>query len=165
VTVRGRTSSTFPPSRTTSRVSARTFGAIVGRTADRIARGTFTLDGVTYHLPLNDGQHSLHGGTCGFDKRVWQAARVPPARDAVALALHYTSPDGEMGYPGTLSADVTYTLSNDCSLRLDYRAARRRRLALETQHFPASPNQPSFPSIVLRTGELFESATVYRLRL
>jgi len=97
------------------------FGATVGRFANRIAGGTFTLDGVTYRLPLNDGPNSLHGGTTGFDRRVWEAAVAPPARDRVGLELDYTSPDGEMGYPGTLSVTVTYTLAHD-SLRIDYRA-------------------------------------------
>ena len=97
------------------------FGATVGRFANRIADGTFTLDGVTYRLPLNDGPNSLHGGTTGFDRRVWEAAVVPSARDRVGLEFRYTSPDGEMGYPGTLSVTVTYTLVHD-SLRIDHRS-------------------------------------------
>jgi len=98
------------------------FGAIIGRYANRIANGRFLLDGVTYEVPRNDGANSLHGGTAGFDKRVWQAAIVPLTRDGVGLKLQYTSPDGEMGYPGTLAVNVTYTLANDDSLRIDYRA-------------------------------------------
>jgi len=98
------------------------FGALIGRYANRIAKGTFTLDGVTYHLPTNNGPNSLHGGTTGFDKRVWSATAVPPSHGTVALKLHYTSPDGEMGYPGTLQADVTYTLDDKDNLRIDYRA-------------------------------------------
>ena len=98
------------------------FGAIIGRYANRIANGRFVLDGVAYDVPRNDGTNSLHGGSAGFYKRVWQATVVPPTNDSVGLKLHYTSPDGEMGYPGTLSVDVTYTLSSDDTLRLDYRA-------------------------------------------
>jgi len=97
------------------------FGAIIGRCANRIAHGRFVLDGVTYEVPRNDGTNSLHGGTAGLDKRVWQAAVVPLTRDSVGLKLQYTSPDGEMGYPGTLAVHVTYTLANDDSLRIDYR--------------------------------------------
>jgi aldose 1-epimerase len=96
------------------------FGALIGRYANRIAKGTFTLDGKTYHLPINNDPNSLHGGTKGFDTKVWTAT---PGRtgDGVSLRLGYTSPDGEMGYPGTLKASATYTLSGR-SLRIDYRA-------------------------------------------
>jgi aldose 1-epimerase len=98
------------------------FGALIGRYANRIARGRFTLDGRTYRLPVNDPPNSLHGGTEGFDKRVWQASQVADS-DRVGLELVYTSPDGEMGYPGTLQARVRYWLTLDNELRIDYQAA------------------------------------------
>jgi aldose 1-epimerase len=96
------------------------FGALIGRYGNRIAKGTFTLDGRTYHLPINNDPNSLHGGTKGFDTKVWTAT---PAKTSggVSLRLDYTSPDGEMGYPGTLKTSATYTLSGS-SLRIDYRA-------------------------------------------
>ena len=95
------------------------FGALIGRYANRIAGGRFTLDGRAYALPVNNPPNSLHGGTEGFDKRVWTATG---GQDAAALELAYTSPDGEMGYPGTLSVRARYRLSQDNELRIDYRA-------------------------------------------
>ena len=98
------------------------FGAITGRYANRIARGTFEVAGERYRVALNNGENHLHGGLVGFDKVIWEAAQVPDAEDGVALQLHYTSPDGEEGYPGTLYVEVTYTLTDDNELRVDYRA-------------------------------------------
>jgi aldose 1-epimerase len=97
------------------------FGATVGRVANRIARGKFTLDGKEYTLAKNNGPNALHGGMKGFDKKVWQAEQVP-ADNGVAVKFTCTSPDGEEGYPGTLTASVTYTLTNANELRLDYTA-------------------------------------------
>ncbi|MGO9271729.1 MAG: aldose epimerase family protein [Terriglobia bacterium] len=96
------------------------FGAIVGRYANRIAKGRFTLDGVEYKLAQNDGPNSLHGGVKGFDKVVWKAVEL--AKQNSALELTYVSKDGEEGYPGNLSVKVTYTLSDDNELWIDYRA-------------------------------------------
>ena len=97
------------------------FGCITGRYANRIARGTFTLDGETYHLPLNNGENSLHGGTYGFDKRVWAAEEIQEG-DNVGLRLTYTSPDGEEGYPGTLDVTVEYILTPANEIQMNYRA-------------------------------------------
>jgi aldose 1-epimerase len=97
------------------------FGCITGRYANRIARGTFTLDGVEYHLPINNPPNSLHGGTVGFDKHIW--ATTPFHRGGeVGLVMTFTSPDGDQGYPGTLSATVTYTLTRTNAIRMEYRA-------------------------------------------
>lgn len=92
------------------------FGAIVGRYANRIAHGKFQLDGQTYSIPKNDGDNSLHGGTCGFDKVVWAAK---PILDGVELT--YVSKDGDQGFPGTLTTNVRYTLSGS-ALRIEYSA-------------------------------------------
>lgn len=97
------------------------FGAIVGRYANRIARGHFTLDGATYTLAINNGPNSLHGGLRGFDKVVWNA-RPFENQEGQGVALDYTSPNGEEGYPGTLRTTVTYTLTPDDRLIVDYAA-------------------------------------------
>lgn len=110
------------------------FGALVGRYANRIARGTFTLDGATYHLALNNGPNSLHGGNRGFDKELWTGE--PFQRDsAVGVTLRYTSPDGEEGYPGTLTTRVTYTLTARDELIVDYEATTDRATPINlSQH-------------------------------
>lgn len=97
------------------------FGCVAGRYANRIANGRFVLDGITYTLAQNNGPHALHGGLKGFDKRVWQAEAVATERGP-AVTLSYVSPDGEEGYPGTLSATLTYTLTDRDELWLDYTA-------------------------------------------
>jgi aldose 1-epimerase len=95
------------------------FGVTVGRYANRIGGGRFTLDGKTYQLPLNDKVNSLHGGTVGFDKRSWRIASVKDG--SVTLAL--TSADGDQGYPGKLDVTVTYALADDGALSITFAAA------------------------------------------
>jgi aldose 1-epimerase len=103
------------------------FGALIGRFANRIARGTFTMDGVTYHTPRNDnGLHTLHGGTQGFDKRVWTAL-TSEADGAPGLHLSLFSPDGEMGFPGNVRAYVDYILQPDGALEITYVATSDRK--------------------------------------
>jgi aldose 1-epimerase len=95
------------------------FGNITGRYANRIALGTFELEGETYELAINNDPNSLHGGEKGFDKYVWEAEVL---EDAIGVRLHRVSPDGEEGYPGNLDVTVTYTLTEDNEIQIDYHA-------------------------------------------
>jgi aldose 1-epimerase len=97
------------------------FGTLVGRVANRIAGAKFTLDGKTYRLVANNGPNALHGGLMGFDKMIWQAEPLP-ADGPLGLRLTYRSKDGEEGYPGTLTVTVTYMLTTDNELKIDYSA-------------------------------------------
>jgi aldose 1-epimerase len=97
------------------------FGAIVGRYANRIAKGKFTLDGQEYTLAINNGPNALHGGLKGFDKQVWQPTSLMTA-DGPSLELRYVSKDGEEGYPGALSVTAVYSLSDDNALKLELSA-------------------------------------------
>lgn len=97
------------------------FGAVIGRYANRIARGSFTLDDVVHRLPLNNGPNSLHGGPAGFDTEVWSATELHEP-DSVGVRLDLVSPDGDSGFPGTVTAQVTYRLDRHNRLSITYRA-------------------------------------------
>ncbi|WP_369133878.1 aldose epimerase family protein [Modestobacter sp. I12A-02662] len=97
------------------------FGSLIGRYGNRIAGGSFTLDGTTHQLPLNDGPNTLHGGPTGFDDQVWEATDVSDD-EVAALELRLVSEDGEEGFPGTLTTTVTYTLDADNRLEVHYEA-------------------------------------------
>lgn len=88
------------------------FGVTVGRFANRIARGTFVLDGITYRVPLNDGEASLHGGGEGFDRKAWTVESVTASGPTASVTLLLTSPDGDSGYPGEVTSRVTYALDD-----------------------------------------------------
>lgn len=98
----------------------RFYGATVGRYANRIAGGKFTLDGAAYTLAKNNGENSMHGGLRGFNKVVWQERKLSAHPDSVELG--YLSKDGEEGFPGNVTVQVTYTLTEDGELRIDYAA-------------------------------------------
>ena len=102
------------------------FGAIIGRYANRIAHGKFTLNGATYSLAKNNGENSLHGGTKGFNKQVWTAhvgtTKAVSGSGGQSLELTYRSKDGEEGYPGNLTAQVVYTLTEKNELKIEYLA-------------------------------------------
>lgn len=92
-------------------------GAVIGRYGNRIAKGQFAIDGNTYLIPANNGPNALHGGPVGFDRYVWTAEEVPNG-----IEFTHVSPDGDMGFPGTMTAKVWYTLQGK-TLRLDYSAS------------------------------------------
>jgi aldose 1-epimerase len=110
------------------------FGVIVGRYGNRIAKARFTLDGHEYHLAANDNGNTLHGGLKGFDKQVWKARDVS-TKEVPALELTYLSRDGEEGYPGNLTATVTYSLTPKNELKIDYAATTDKPTVLNlTNH-------------------------------
>jgi aldose 1-epimerase len=111
------------------------FGCLIGRHANRIRHGRFSIDGVQYAVDVNDGANSLHGGARGFDKVPWSVAEATMSPDGPRLRLEYVSRDGEQGYPGTLSVSVLYTLADDDSLRMDFTATTDRPTVVNlTQH-------------------------------
>lgn len=97
------------------------FGAAIGRYGNRIADGQFTIDGKTYNIAQNNGDNHLHGGFVGYDRRVWNIKVVEENGELTAI-LNYESKDGEEGFPGNLDIEMTYTLTNDNALRINYQA-------------------------------------------
>lgn len=101
-------------------------GALIGRVGNRICRGKYTLDGVDYQLFINNGLNSLHGGEVGFSHKIWDA-KAEVVEDGCVLDLTYISPDGEENYPGTLTVNVRYKLSQDNALSLEYKATTDKK--------------------------------------
>lgn len=101
------------------------FGSTVGRFANRLAGGRFKLDGKTWQTPVNNGANALHGGTLGFDKVLWDVTSVKSGPTA-SVTLRYVSPDGDQGYPGTMTVDATYSLDENNDLRIEYVATTDR---------------------------------------
>jgi aldose 1-epimerase len=109
------------------------FGCIVGRYGNRIAKGRFTLDGEEYTLALNNGENHLHGGLKGFDKRLWKAEALTHEQ-AVAVRLTLVSEDGDEGYPGNLTTAVTYALTENNELKIDYTAETDKPTPVNLTH-------------------------------
>lgn len=101
------------------------FGSTVGRFANRLAAGRFKLDGKTWQTPVNNGANALHGGTLGFDKVLWEVTSVKSGPTA-SVTLRYVSPDGDQGYPGTMTVDAIYSLDDKNDLRIEYVATTDR---------------------------------------
>lgn len=127
------------------------FGATVGRFANRIAGGKFSLDGKDYTLAVNNGPNTLHGGLKGFDKAVW---KVETSTDS-SLTLSYLSKDGEEGYPGNLTVRVTFTVTKDDALRLDYKATTDKPTPLNlTNHSYFNLAGPAAGTILDHVAEI-----------
>lgn len=109
------------------------FGALIGRYGNRIGKGKFTLNGKTYTLATNNGANHLHGGLKGFDKVVWDA-EIVKTENSVGLKLSYLSKDGEEGYPGNHSCSVTYTLTDENELKIDYEATTDKPTPVNLTH-------------------------------
>lgn len=111
------------------------FGVVAGRYANRIKAGHFTLDGRTYTLAQNNGPNHLHGGVRGFDKQLWAGTEIGSQHGDASVEMTYTSPDGEEGYPGELVTKITYTLTADNTLRIQYTATTDKPTVLNlTNH-------------------------------
>ena len=121
-------------------------GDTVGRYGNRIAKGRFTLDGVTYQLATNNGENHLHGGDVGFSQKMWAITPVE-GNGQDSLKMHYVSPDGEENYPGTLDVTVTYTWDDDCNLIIRYEATTDKVLIID-----ADVITPAADSALIPTG-------------
>ncbi len=110
------------------------FGALIGRYGNRIANGKFTLNGINYQLPTNNGKNTLHGGPKGFHNVVWNARPFKNRSGEDALELTYLSPDGEEGFPGNVSDTVVYTLTNQNELKIEYLATADKSTVLNLTH-------------------------------
>jgi len=108
-------------------------GTTVGRYGNRIAKGQFTLDGTTYTLATNNGPNHLHGGIVGFNKKVWSALPIQ-GKDSTGIVFNYVSADGEEGYPGQLDCSVTYSMTNNDELRIEFQATTSKPTVVNLVH-------------------------------
>ncbi|MCV6606047.1 MAG: galactose mutarotase, partial [Porticoccaceae bacterium] len=135
------------------------FGAIVGRYANRIKEGKFSLDGKEYSLAINNGPNALHGGLVGFDKRLWQSETASSESEA-SVTFSLVSEDGDEGYPGTLNVQVIYTLDDNNQLRVDYLATTDKTTVVNlSQH--AYFNLDGHDSGAITDHELLLNASHY----
>ncbi|MBC7655410.1 MAG: galactose mutarotase, partial [Oligoflexus sp.] len=128
------------------------FGATIGRYGNRIAKGKFTIDGKTYQSSLNNGANMLHGGKNGFQYQVWDASQP----NNQTIVLNYLSKDGEEGFPGNLSVKVTYTLTDDNELKIDYNATTDKKTIVNlTNHAFFNLNGEGSGTILNHTLQIF----------
>jgi aldose 1-epimerase len=124
------------------------FGAIVGRYGNRIGKGKFSLEGKNYQVTVNDGENCLHGGKIGYNKVLWNVTVMKDSAEP-ALELTYISPDGEEGFPGTVTLTVTYTLTNKNELRIDYKGTTDKITVLNPTHHSYFNLSGSFTNTIL----------------
>ncbi|WP_120180448.1 aldose epimerase family protein [Pelobium manganitolerans] len=128
------------------------YGATIGRFGNRIAKGKFTIDGKEYQANINDGVNSLHGGTNGFKTKVWDASQP----NDHTLILSYLSKDGEEGYPGNLNVKVTYSLTDDNELKMDYEATTDKKTIVNlTNHAYFNLNGEGSGTILDHTLQIY----------
>lgn len=141
-------------------------GAGIGRYANRIAGGKFAIDGKTYQLAVNNGPNHLHGGICGFDKKIWTVVNYEPT----CLVLRYVSPDGEENYPGTLTVELTFRIS-ERELHIEYKAETDKKCYVSLTHHPYFNLNPDSKDIrshclklytdkYLKTNDLIPDGTI-----
>jgi aldose 1-epimerase len=135
------------------------FGAIAGRYGNRIGKGQFTLEGKKYQVTVNDGENHLHGGKIGFNKVLWTAQTVQDTAGP-SLQLTYVSPDGEEGYPGTVTLSVTYTLTDKNELRIVYEGTTDKTTVLNPTHHSYFNLSGSFNNTILAHLLTIESDAV-----
>jgi aldose 1-epimerase len=109
------------------------FGATIGRYGNRIAKGQFQIDGASYQLATNNGKNHLHGGLLGFNRVFWDA-KIENGEESVKVILTYTSPDGEEGYPGNLTTTLTFELTDDNKLLLEFTATTDKSTIVNLTH-------------------------------
>ncbi|MDR2969341.1 MAG: galactose mutarotase [Tannerellaceae bacterium] len=132
------------------------FGALIGRYGNRISKGVFTLDGVTYELPQNNNGHCLHGGEHGYHTKIWDGKQI----DAQTLELRYLSPDGDANFPGNLDIKVTYKLTNDNAIDISYEATTDKATIVNlTNHsyfnLSGKPDSPILREIVMLNADRY----------
>jgi len=135
------------------------FGAIVGRYGNRIGKGKFSLEGRNYQVTVNDGENSLHGGKIGYNKVLWNVTAMTDSLEP-ALALTYISPDGEEGFPGTVTLTVTYTLTNKNELSIDYKGTTDKITVLNPTHHSYFNLSGSFTNTILDHVLIIEADSI-----
>jgi aldose 1-epimerase len=138
------------------------YGALIGRYGNRIGNAKFTLEGKEYKLPANNGPNTLHGGTDGFDVKVWDSKQV----DDHTLELSCLSPDGDMGFPGTLKTTVTYKLTDDNAIEISYSATTDKPTVVNlTNHSYFNLNGNGSGSILKHTHYSWLPTAIHRLTI